>query len=90
MGCYDTLSFACPACHESTSVQSKAAECMRETYTLRNAPLMIIADINDDGRKGRLFCENCNTQLILEVSFSAVFRKADPSSGDDEESRRIV
>jgi hypothetical protein len=51
---------------------------------------MIIADINDDGRKGRLFCENCNTQLILEVSFSAVFRKADPSSGDDEESRRIV
>jgi len=69
MGVYDTLRFKCPSCGEVTSEQSKAGDCCLNYFTLKDAPLVVIADIHDDGEKDKLFCEKCNVQLRLVVRF---------------------
>lgn len=69
MGMYDELTFQCPHCNETIIEQSKMGECALSTYTLNNAPLLIIADINDEGENNRLYCEHCSTKLELEVKF---------------------
>lgn len=74
MGCFDTLNFRCPSCGVMTSKQSKADRCMCANYSLNDAPLSILADINDDGKEGRLYCECCNVRLELEVRFHAMPR----------------
>lgn len=84
MGCFDTLNFTCPACGKTTSEQSKAGDCGLDNFTLANAPLLVIADINDDGKKGRLYCEHCNAQLELEVRFVVMPRVKDAETTDDD------
>ena len=88
MGMYDTLSFTCPVCNSQTSMQSKMGECVLATYTLNDAPLLVIADIHDEGLKNRLFCTQCNKALQIEVRFVAsVSAKA---SGDETDMLRRV
>jgi len=84
MGCFDTLNFTCPACGKPTSEQSKAGNCSLDNFTLDNAPLTVIADINDDGKNGSLYCEHCNTQLELEVCFIAIPRIRGAETTDDD------
>ena len=71
MGCFDTLCFQCPSCGKETSKQSKADRCMLKNYSLSDAPLSVLADINDEGKEGRLHCEHCGIRLQLEVRFIA-------------------
>ena len=84
MGCFDTLCFQCPSCAEIISEQSKAGECSLSSYSLENAPLNIIADINYYGKKGQLYCEHCKVQLELEVRFIATPKIKDCDEEDDD------
>jgi len=84
MGMYDTLNFICPACNQVTSEQSKVGECRLAEYNLTNAPLLVIADINDEGERGRLYCGECNKALQLEVRFIVTPRVKGSDPDDDE------
>ena len=72
MGMYDTLCFKCPACNKITTEQSKAGDCLLASYSLDNAPLEILTNINAFSKKGELYCEHCETQLELEIRFVAI------------------
>lgn len=74
MGVFDELAVECPVCLKTYVYQSKWGPCELATYTLENAPLSVIADINDDGKQGRLFCEHCGAQLEVPVKFVATIR----------------
>lgn len=80
MGMYDIVSIMCPKCSKITEFQSKAGECELRSYSLLSAPLSIIADLNDDGVRGKLFCEACGVQLRANVSFSCNVVVADEVS----------
>ena len=49
MGLYDEVVVICPHCHNKTRLQSKAGECMLNTYTLMSAPLSVLGDLADGG-----------------------------------------
>ena len=51
MGMFDTVIVMCPKCTHRNEFQSKMGECDLSTYSLDNAPLLLIADLNDDGKK---------------------------------------
>ncbi len=79
MGCYDTVIIKCPNCNKSFSLQSKSGRCNLVTYTIDNAPLVIIADLNEEGADGRLFCEHCSTAIEISVKFLVSVRIKDTS-----------
>lgn len=88
MGMFDTLHFQCPKCGGTVSEQSKAGKCSLVDYGLADAPLLIIADINDEGNAGRLFCDHCEVSLELEVRFIAM-PKIKGKDYEDEEFRVV-
>jgi hypothetical protein len=53
------------------------------TYGVNSAPLLIIADVNDDGKRGDLACDSCEALLELEVRFTAAVKVRDVPSDDD-------
>lgn len=67
MGMFDTVLIECPVCGTKTSYQSKIGECNLNTYTLHNAPLLVLADVKDECDRDRLYCEKCNTKILVEV-----------------------
>lgn len=71
MGMYDEVRIICPKCDKTTVVQTKWGPCSLNTYTLETAPLAVIADLNDEGNRDRLYCEHCKTKLEVPVKFWA-------------------
>jgi len=69
MGMFDTVVVECPLCKYQNEFQSKYGDCTLETYTIENAPLLLIADLNDDGKKDRLLCGQCFAKLEVIVQF---------------------
>ena len=83
MGCFDTLLFECPSCKAVIEFQSKIHECSVRGYTLKDAPLLVIADANRDGELGDLYCSECGEQLELEVRFVAVPKLKSKKTDED-------
>ena len=73
MGTYDTLKWRCPVCKNKNYFQSKMAGCRMGNYTVDNAPLLIIADMEDEGERGLLLCNNCDVEIRLKVAFITNF-----------------
>lgn len=71
MGMYDTLCFPCPNCGYTNGYQSKLGENTLTNYSLSTAPLLLIADANDEGLRDRLYCVACNAKLRIAVQFKA-------------------
>jgi len=69
MGCFDTLYFICPACNKITTCQSKADECLLREFSINEAPLTIILDVENDSKRGNLYCDYCEEQLELKVQY---------------------
>ncbi|AUR83954.1 hypothetical protein NVP1046O_29 [Vibrio phage 1.046.O._10N.286.52.E3] len=70
MAMFDTIRFKCPNCTTTTSYQSKCGPCELNDYSLSSAPLMVIADLNDEGTRGNLYCEHCHAALKAPVRFT--------------------
>lgn len=83
MGMYDEVGIQCPACRKSFIYQSKAGACSLASYSLETAPLMIVADVNDEGKRGRLYCEHCGVQIEVAVKFITTVQ-AKGSDGEPE------
>lgn len=69
MGAYTEVEFKCPVCSSKTTTQSKLGYCSCETVSLEDAPLLVIADVADEGNRDRLFCNKCGEKLGLSVQF---------------------
>ena len=88
MGMYDSVEVICPHCHESTRLQSKAGNCMLETYRLDNAPLSVLGDLADGG--GWRKCEHCEELIEIEGPSGVRFGvKADKTYDESDLLRRI-
>lgn len=80
MGMFDEVAFICPKCNETNIFQSKFHECKLATYTLENAPLLIIADLNEDSKQDKVYCSLCRSQLEVVVRFMTFVRVKDGDS----------
>jgi hypothetical protein len=69
MGMFDEVHIQCPRCYEYFIVQSKAGKRTLASYTLDDAPLAIVADIHEDGKNDKLYCQHCKTLLEIRVKF---------------------
>ena len=54
MGMFDSVFIPCPKCEKSMEIQSKAGNCSLSVYSLENAPLKILMDIEGE----YIFCSN--------------------------------
>ncbi len=84
MGCFDTVYLDCPACGEIVVEQTKWGECNLSRYRLSDAPLVLVAAMNDCGERGKLYCEHCGVQFKVEVKFIARTVQADGEAPEDE------
>ncbi len=46
MGCYDTITFDCPACGTPLAAQSKSGKCLLESFPHTSVPMNIAYDAN--------------------------------------------
>jgi transcription elongation factor Elf1 len=67
MGSYDTLRVRCPKCGKQTEQQTKAGDCMLKRYTVDNAPLDILAGVQNQCDAGKVQCEHCGVKWTLKV-----------------------
>lgn len=63
MSCFDTIKIYCPKCLSIIIEQSKADKCILKEYTLDNAPLKILADIDGNEYK----CNKCGIWFKIET-----------------------
>jgi hypothetical protein len=65
MGCFDSVYVQCPVCSEQVEFQSKAGECLLDTFFEDDVPVQIALDI--EGERDR--CPKCGTtfKIISEV-----------------------
>ena len=46
MGCYDCITFRCPACGKEIIAQSKSGDCELESYKFTSVPISVAYDAN--------------------------------------------
>ena len=68
MGCFDTVSIPCPRCGHHTQEQSKVGECTMQSYSLREAPPLLLADI----AQRNIQCSYCKADFLLELYMHAI------------------
>lgn len=61
MGMFDSVSFECPWCNKTTKVQSKAGDCMLNTYDSHSVPIGIAANLKDTVE----YCDHCEQSFAL-------------------------
>lgn len=84
MGMYDEVILACPKCSELTPFQSKRGAYTLERFHLNTAPLPLIADLHDEGKRGDLICIHCGIKMKLNVQIKTKLVAADdPADSDD-------
>lgn len=77
MGCFDTVLVNCPGCGKSNEIQSKAGDCILQTFLLDDAPDVIKSDLNGE----EIECQQCGavyrivTKTETHVIFTAVPKK---------------
>jgi len=68
MGCYDTVLVPCPQCGEEYGAQSKSGPGALATYSLKNAPTEILANVN---RHAPFTCSVCDCVFRVELTVTA-------------------
>ena len=63
MGMFDSVIVRCPNCNTEQVVQSKGGDCILAEYTLENAPLDVLTDIN---RHAPFRC-GCGCEFAIQV-----------------------
>lgn len=84
MSMYDVLHFPCPKCNKWVEVQSKAGPCTGQEFAIQNAPLSVIADVEEAGDRGEVVCKKCRTKLQLAVQRLVHVVEYEPSEDEDD------
>lgn len=66
MGMFDSVMVACPKCGAFAEFQSKGGECKLETYTLVDAPVDVLSDID----KYPECCVKCGTVFGVKLTIT--------------------
>jgi len=61
MGMFDTIRIKCPKCGNYIEEQSKAGDCLLNTYDLEEAPVALIQDVSGIEYE----CNSCKCKLIV-------------------------
>lgn len=67
----DTLMLECVHCKSFIPVTTYDGPCNEEKFSVDEAPLKIIAEVNEESRKGRIQCDSCGMHIALAVRFMA-------------------
>jgi NMD protein affecting ribosome stability and mRNA decay len=78
MGLFDSVYLACPKCGLSIEVQSKAGDCLMDSYSSDTVPKRIAVDIDGDDA----YCEGCGTSWRVAVKKMKPVYKARLESRD--------
>lgn len=65
MGMFDRVYVDCPHCGQHTELQSKAGECMLNSWTLKTAPRNVLEDLAYGG--GWRKCKHCEEEIEIEI-----------------------
>jgi len=68
---YDTLILDCPDCKEQFPVLTNHGPCTYEKFGVDNAPLTMIAEVNEMSRRGEIRCIHCGYTIALHVVYAA-------------------
>lgn len=64
MGCFDSVRVKCPSCGHDVEFQSKSGPCVLDSFTLEDAPEVVLEDVN---RHSPIECK-CGEKLVVVVS----------------------
>lgn len=67
MGCFDTVSIKCP-CGGSAEFKSKAGDCNLSTFSERDIPPTIAADVQDKCA----YCDSCGAMCELNIQIIVI------------------
>ena len=67
MGCFNTITIVCPRCGDVTEFQSKAGTCELATYSLEDAPLPELAELEVYAKNKAIVCGGCLGPLQIKV-----------------------
>ncbi len=68
----DTLNLLCPECDSFIPVTTYNGPCKGIEYSLDEAPLIIVAEVHQESKIGRIQCMSCGMHIALVVKFIAV------------------
>lgn len=66
MGMFDIVTLKCPECNVINEEQSKSGSCNLITYDIYDAPLALLADLQDCSP---IECENCGHIITIRVQY---------------------
>ena len=69
MGMFDTVVLECPNCKLEVDVQTKSGSCILNVYTITNAPMEVMADV-----EGVNVCYHCQTEFMVEMVQKPAFK----------------
>lgn len=65
MGMFDSVRGRCPHCRKEVMLQSKAGECLLDTYDIESVPVEIAKDLNKTLKDYNTSCEHCGGKFTL-------------------------
>ena len=68
MGLFDTVLVGCPECGHLTEAQSKSGPCNLDVFTLDEAPIDVMSDVN---RHAPFTCGECGATFKVESTVVA-------------------
>ena len=69
MGMFDSVFVPCPKCKTKQEFQTKSGDCILGRYTLKNAPMDVMLDIN---RHSPYICRSCGTKFKVDENSNSV------------------
>jgi hypothetical protein len=70
MGLYDTVIVPCPKCGKQNDRQSKAGKCTMSEYTIDDAPLNVLMDIDGETIRcdcGHIYSVRLHRNVSIEI-----------------------
>ncbi len=89
MSSYDDCRIVCPSCRSFVDCQSKAGDGGYKTYAMEKTPLLIIADVEEESKHGRVECFSCGCALAVVVNWSVAVRPLSEQRDYDEDWKTI-
>ena len=68
---FDTVYIECPSCDSFIPITTYKGECIESEYSLEEAPLILVAEIHEESKAGRIQCTTCGTYIAIVVKFLA-------------------
>lgn len=71
---HNILNLICPSCGSFIEVTTYSGKRLGLTYSPETAPLKMIAEVNDESKKGRVQCLTCGMHIAFVVSYVTITR----------------